>query len=134
MLWVAFTTCFFGVICSGELCIQDTSKGFDEATDLTFADVAVDNYQNPSLIRIYLKSSKTDQFDKGTNILLARTKDELCPVAAVLHWLVQRGNTPGPLFSFTLGAPRTRPQLVASLRAAISAMGGVASDFSGHSF
>ena len=81
VLWAAFTTCF-----------QDTSKGFDEATDLTFADVAVDNYQNPSLIHIHLKSSKTDQFGKGADILLARTKDELCPVAVLLHWLVQRGN------------------------------------------
>ena len=133
MLWAAFTTYFFGFMRSGELCIKDISKD-DEATDLTFADVAVDNYQNPSPIRIHLKSSKTDQFGKGTNILLARTKDQLCPVAALLHWLVQRGNAPGPLVSFASRAPLTRPQLVASLRAAISAVGGVASDFSGHSF
>ena len=115
MLWVAFTTCFFGFMRSGELCIHDTSKGFDETIDLTCEDVAADNYQNPSLICIHLKSSKTDPFCKGTDILLARTRDELCPVAAMLQWLVQRGNTPGPLCYFTSGTPLTRPRLVTSL-------------------
>ena len=40
MLWAAFTTCFFGFMRSVELCIQDTSKGFDATTDLSFQDVA----------------------------------------------------------------------------------------------
>ena len=134
MLWAAFTTCFFGFMRSGELCIHDSTKGFDETTDLTFTDVAVDNYQNPYLIRIHLKSSKTDPFCKGTDILLGRTRDELCPVAAMLQWLVRIGNAPGPLFLFALGAPLTRPRLVSSLRSIITQMGGVASGFSDHSF
>ena len=134
MLWAAFTTCFFGFMRSGELCIHDSTKGFDETTDLTFTDVAVDNYQNPSLIRIHLKSSKTDPFCKGTDILLGRTRDELCPVAAMLQWLVRRGNAPGPLFLFASRAPLTRPRLVSSLRSIITQMGGVASGFSDHSF
>ena len=92
MLWAAFTTCFFSFMRPGELCIRDTSKGFDETTDLTFEDVAMDKYQNLSLIRICLKTPKTDSFYKeGTDILLARTRDELCPVAAMLQWMVLRG-------------------------------------------
>ena len=134
MLWAAFTTCFFGFMRSGELCIQDTTKGFDETTDLTFNDVAVDDYQNPSLLRIHLKTSKTDPFCKGTDIMLGRTNDELCPVAALLQWMVQRGNTPGPLFKFASGAPLTRPLLVVRLRAIIQQLGSDPSGFSGHSF
>ena len=96
--------------------------------------MAVDNYQNPSLIRILLKTSKTDPFCKGTNILLGRTRDNVCPVAALLQWLVQRGNGPGPLFVFVSGAPLTRPQLVSNLRSFVTQMGGYASGLSGHSF
>ena len=54
MLWAAFTTCFFSFMRSGELCIRDTSKGFDETTDLTFEDVAMDKYQNLSLYLSYV--------------------------------------------------------------------------------
>ena len=134
MLWAAFTTCFFGFMRSGELCIQDTTKGFDATTDLSFQDVAVDNYSNPSFLRIHLKTSKTDPFCKGTDILLGRTRDELCPVAALLQWMVQRGNAPGPLFKFVSGVPLTRPLLVSRLRTFIQQMGGDPSGFSGHSF
>ena len=134
MLWAAFTTCFFGFMRSGELCIQDTTRGFDETSDLTFNDVAVDDFPNPSVIRIHLKTSKTDPFRQGAHIFLGRTRDELCPVAALLQWLVQRGNAPGPLFKFASGGPLTRPLLVARLRTFIQQMGGNATGFSGHSF
>ena len=29
--------------------------------------------------------------------MLGRTRDELCPVAAILQWIVHRGSAPGPL-------------------------------------
>ena len=134
MLWAAFTTCFFGFMRSEELCIQDTTRGFDETTNLTFSDVAVDDYQNPSLLRIHLKTSKTDSFCKGTDIMLGRTNDELCPVAALLQWMVQRGNAPGPLFKFASGALLTRPRLVVRLHTVIQQVGSDPSGFSGHSF
>ena len=137
MLWAAFTTCFFGFMQSGELCIQDTTKGFDETTNLTFNDVAVDDYQNPSLLRIHLKTSKTDPFCKGTDIMLGRTNDELCPVAALLQWMVQRGNAPGRSIiqiCIRSPAPLTRPLLMVHLRAIIQQLGSDPSGFSGHSF
>lgn len=134
MLWAAFTTCFFGFMRSGELCIQNTAKGFDETTDLTFNDVAVNDYQYPSFLRIHLKTSKTDPFGRGSYIVLGKTGDELCPVVALLQWLVLRGNSPGPLFRFASGAPLTRSQLVSKLRYFITQMGDDASGFSGHSF
>ena len=134
LLWAAITMCFFGFMRSGELCIHDTARGFDETRDLTFKDVAVDDYRDPSFIRIHLKTSKTDPFHQGSVIVLGRTKDELCPVAALLQWLVRRGNAPGPQFVFASGAPLARPQLVTTLRTFIQQMGGNPSGFSGHSF
>ena len=141
-LWIRIRSCFgqlslhvsFGFMHSGELCIQDTTKGFDATTDLSFQDVAVDNYSNPSFLRIHWKTSKSDPFCKGTYILLGRTRDELCPVAALLQWMVQRGNAPGPLFKFVSGVPLTRPLLVSRPRTFIQQMGGDPSGFSGHSF
>ena len=47
---------------------------------------------------ISLKHSKTDQFGQGSKIYLGRTKNDLCPVAAILAYLALRGNIQGPLF------------------------------------
>ena len=72
MLWATFTTCFFGFMWSGELWSGSHNDDSARATaDLGFDDVAVDSYQTPSLIRIHLKTSKTDPFYSGTDILIA---------------------------------------------------------------
>ena len=135
MLWAAFTTCFFGFMRSGELCSDSHNDDSARATaDLGFDDVAVDSYQTPSLIHIHLKTSKTDPFYSGTDILIAATKDDLCPVGALLSWLVRRGQGPGPLFHFSSGALLTRPQFVSKLRQALSEAGISPEGFSGHSF
>ena len=42
--------------------------------------------------------SKSDQLCKGKNITLGSTNADLCPVAALLEFLVVRGSSPGPLF------------------------------------
>ena len=53
----------------------------------SWSDVAVDNHESPSVIRIHLRRSKTDQFGRGVDIYLGATGDELCPVAALLAYL-----------------------------------------------
>ena len=52
----------------------------------------------------------------------------------MLHYLVLRGNHPGPLFRFTSGAPLTRSCLVNCLRQALTTAGVNAAHYSGHSF
>ena len=94
----------------------------------------MDNLENPRWIRIHLRHSKTDPFREGAFIFLPRTKDDLCPVAALLAWLTVRGISPGPLFSFASGASLTRAALVKHLREVIQAAGMDPRDFSGHSF
>ena len=133
MLWAAFLTAFFGFMRSGELCAH-SSKDFDPATVLSVNDVSVDDLSNPRLLRIHLKVSKTDPYRAGVDIFLARTDDDLCPVAAMLAWLVRRGKTPGPLFRLLPGKYLTHSQLVTKLREAINLTDQDPTKFSGHSF
>ena len=58
-------------------------------------------------MKVHLKCLKTDLFKEGTDIFLVRMNDELCPVAAMLPWLILRGKEDGLLFQFQSGAPLT---------------------------
>lgn len=133
MLWAAFCTGFFGFMRAGEF-TADVTECFSEQPHLATRDVAVDSHENPQIITIHLRRSKTDQFSKGTHIYLGRTQSTLCPVAAMLAYLVIRPSTAGPLFIFQNGSPLTRKKLVDHLRQAISQLGLDASGYSGHSF
>ena len=107
---------------------------FEQSRDLTLHDIAVDDIRNPTTLRVHLKCSKTDPFREGTDIFLARTDDELCPIAAMLSWLVIRGNEDGPLFNFHSGAPLTHSSFVLCLKEALILANVNSSGFSGHSF
>ena len=60
-------------------------------------DIAIDDHSNPLMLFVHLKSSKCDQIRQGITLYVGRTNAQLCPVAAVLAYLVVRGNNPGPL-------------------------------------
>ena len=107
---------------------------FNPATDLSVDSITIDSVRNPRLARIRLQISKTDPFREGAIITLPRTEDDLCPVAALLSWLVYRGKSSGPLFLLQSGAPLTRTRLVTELRKVLSDLGLEAEHFSGHSF
>jgi len=83
MFWAAFTTCFFGFLRSGEIYLE-TNDLFDPVRDLTSQDVEVDNLDDPKLLRLHLKHSKTDPYSEGSDIFISRTYDELCPLSALL--------------------------------------------------
>ena len=135
MLWAAFLTCFFGFFRSGEICGPTAvSEGLGPTTELSVDSIAIDSIRDPRSVRIHLRRSKTDPFREGASISLPRTNDDLCPVAALLSWLVHRGNSPGPLFRLQSGAPLTRPRLVIELRKVLGEVGLEAEHFSGHSF
>ena len=133
MLWAAFLLGFFGFLRSGEFTVPDDSS-FDPQCHLTPQDVAVDCHHHPSMVRVVLKQSKTDPFRLGVPIFLGRSNSELCPVAAILGYLVVRGFDNGPLFQFADGRPLTRQRLVHHLHKALAAVGVDPGKFSGHSF
>ena len=65
---------------------------------------------------------------------MGRTNSELCPVAAVLAYMVERQSFPGPFFKFVDGRYLTRARFVSEIRAALQAAGVPDSGYSGHSF
>jgi len=97
-LWAVCCTAFFGFFRLGEL-LLDAQATFDSSTHLAWGDIAVDNPTNPTMLRVHLKRSKTDQFGTGADIVLGRTDANLCPVAAVLGYIAIRGCQPGPFFT-----------------------------------
>ena len=133
MLWTAALPCFFGFLRAGEVTVPSDTT-YDEGAHLNFADVAVDSYIDPQMIKVRIKASKTDPFRLGVDIYLGRTRKELCPIAAILPYLLQRGSGPGPLFKFADGKPLTRPRFVTKIREALIQAGVDSLPYSGHSF
>lgn len=129
MLWAACLLGFFGFLRSGEFTHNPLSS-----SELQPADIAVDNRDNPTFITVTLRRHKTDQYGTGTTIVIGRTGDSLCPVAAILTYLAIRSSVPGPLFIKEDGSPLTRSFLVTAVREALSGVGFDVSAYSGHSF
>ena len=91
-----------GFLRSGEL-VAPPDGEFDPGQHLAFGDVAVDDCARPRVVSLRIKQSKTDPFRQGTTIFLGTiflgtTDSPLCPVVALLAYLVMRGPGEGPLF------------------------------------
>ena len=69
---------------------------------MTYEDVSVDSVSNPQVLKVRLKTSKTDPFRQGIDIVVGRSSNKLCPVVAMLAYLVVRSNKPGFLFQLEL--------------------------------
>ena len=122
MLWAACCTGFFGFMRAGEFTCQSLQAFTPQM--LVPQDISVDSHQNPSTITILLRHSKTDPFGNGVNIYLGRTSQTICPVAALLGYLAQRGQRPGPLFLFQDGSPLSKDRLLSHIRQVLSTFGG----------
>ena len=133
MLWAACCLCFCGFLRSGEITCP-TEDSFDPRSNLSIANVKVDNRHTPTAIQVTIKSLKTDPFRQVGDLHIGVATGPPCPVAAVLSYMVARGNTPGPLFIWEDGRCLTRERFVAGVRAALEAAGYVANDYAGHSF
>ena len=133
MLWAACCMGFFGFMRAGEFSVTHVSE-FDPASSLCLGDIAVDRHQDPSVVQVRLKQSKTDPFHRGVSIYLGRTQTDLCPVVAILAYIAVRPAVNGPLFVFKDGSFLTRDRLVSAIRRALSAAGINTTGFSGHSF
>ena len=86
-------TCFFGFFRASELTVP-TGASFDSTTHLVWGDVVVDE---ASMVRVFLKRSKTDQFGQGVMVFLG-TSNALCPVSAILTYVARQSDTPGAFF------------------------------------
>ena len=98
-LWAAVSLCICSFLRSGEITVS-LDSAFDETRHLAFEDIAVDQLTNPTSLRVRLKVSKTDPFRTGVYIFVGRTGCTLCPVMAMMDYLVTTGAGPGPLFIY----------------------------------
>ena len=133
MLWAAATLCFFGFLRSGEMTVP-SEQGYDAGSHLSVGDISTDSLDTPTVLKVRLKASKTDQFRKGCDVFVGRTGSQVCPVTAVLAFMVDRGLRPGPLFLYQDGRPLTRPRFVAEVKCALARAGMDSRGYSGHSF
>ena len=94
----------------------------------------MNNRSSPEWMEVHIKASKTDPYRKGVTIYFGATGNDLCPVAALLGYMVLRGNRDGPMFMFANGDHLTRDRFVAQLRQALTAAGMDCTLYAGHSF
>ena len=132
-LWAASCLCFFGFFWSGEV-VSLSEQTYDAQSHMCFDNIRVDNRSAPTFIQVQIKASKTDPFRHGVTVYIGATNGLLCPVAAVLSYMVDRGNTPGLLFKWADGRYLTREKFVVHVRLALSAAGLMATNYAGHSF
>lgn len=133
MLWAVACTCLFGCLRAGEALAPERGE-FDPEAHLGWEDVQLDEAASPKWIRLKIKESKTDRLRKGAFVTLPRTDAELCPVLAVLKFMADRGEGPGPFFSERGGKGLTRRDFVNEVRRALAQSGMPDAGISGHSF
>ena len=131
LFWVACCIGFFGFLRSGEF--TTTTNKFDARIHMALDDVEIDRYENPSVMFVRIKCSKTDPFRKGHTLRLGVSGTDICAVRALVHYLHRRGGSAGPLFRHASGLPLTRATLTMWLKQA-AARAGLDGNFSGHSF
>ena len=133
MLWRASCLCFFGLFRMSEAVVP-SERQYDPEVHLSFGDVKVKRRSQLRWLEVHIKVSKTDRFCHGVSIYVGAKGGILCPVTAVLAFLVQWGTKEESLFQFKNGQYLTRTGFVAPLRYVFQKAGIVAENHSGHSF
>lgn len=131
LVWAACCLAFFGFLRAGEF-----TTNTNEPPAIRVADLSTDSNASPSVIRVRLRRSKTDQFGQGTWIYVSRTNSTVCPVSALLNYLAVRPHTANEvqLFVHQDSSPLSRDQFVHKVRTALAAAGIDSSKYAGHSF
>ena len=134
LLWAAGCLAFFGFLRCGEFTVPSQSE-YDPDSHLSLTDIALDNKVNPSLIQVRIKQSKTDPFRQGVDIYLGRTgKGIICPIQAIVPYLMKRGAQPGPLFILSDGSYLTRLRFASSITSVLQRVGINSKQYNTHSF
>ena len=65
----------------------------------------------PTVLKVHLKVSKTDQLRKGVDVFVGRTGGVLCPVQAFVNYVSVRDPERDCFFKFMNGDPLTKPKI-----------------------
>ena len=67
MIWAACCTGFFSFLRTAEFTIPSTEH-YDATVHLSLPDIALDSHMAPTVLRLIIKASKTDPFQRGPDI------------------------------------------------------------------
>ena len=134
MLWAACCTCYFGFLRSGEITVPSHAQ-YDKGAHLSAGDVTVDRANNPSMVRVHIKASKTDPFVKVSSCLWDEQTIVYVQWLQLRHtWHLEAAWREGPFFKFANGETLSRERLVRRVQEALELAGIDARKYSGHSF
>ena len=78
LMWAVCCASFFGFLRCSEFTVPK-AQDYDSNVHLIYADVAVDCKENPQILQLYIKQSKTDlRIQKGYEAIIR--KNQLCSV------------------------------------------------------
>ena len=121
MLWAARCLAYFGFMLIGELTVP-SDGAYDASAHLSWGDITVDDPACPSRMEVRIKASKTDPFRQGISLFIGKVASNLCPVSAMLAYLVVRGSH------------SSSSRMVTAVKEALDAVGVESGQYSGHSF
>ena len=134
LIWAACCLAFFGFLRVSEFTIPSNTS-YDKECHLSPADISIDDRNNPQLLKVKIKQSKTDPFWRGVDVYLGATGTTLCPIKAILPYLALRPNHHnGPLFIFEDGCSLTRQCFSSILDNLLSRLGFDTTQYNTHSF
>ena len=133
LLWAVCCTSFFGFFRMGELTVPSPAS-YDPNLHLSFSDVSVDSRQASSMACIHSRRSKTHQFGRGADIYPGRTDGDLCPLVALMSYVVAQSDALSLLFCWADGSLLTPGAFIAKLREAFRLLGYDPTLYAGHSF
>ena len=96
--------------------------------------IKIDSYSNPKFLQVQIKASKTYPFKQGVTLYIGATGMDMCPVPAVVSYMMDGGTKLGPFFIWTDGRFLTRDYFVSAVRTALGAADLVVKNYTGHSF
>ena len=126
----AFALAFFGFFRISELLGQSGNSALQRPP------LKVDDVQVSERLTVMLGGSKTDQTQKGTQVVIEKTtnKPAVCPVKLMKAYLEIRQKSSQCLFIHYGGAPLTRYQFQGVLKRAAAMLGWNTSTHTSHSF
>ena len=135
LIWSAMCMAHFGCMRSGEFTI---SESFNPKTHLTRSDlIFVSSSLQNMYVKVHLKSSKTDIYNDGVDIIIGCTGRNVCGYCSLRRYCDIRdkiASDDSALFIYQNGQMLSRELLIRHTRTYLAGIGVNPDQFSGHSY
>ena len=138
LIWAAMTLGHFGLLRASEFSVPD-NQPFNVSMHLTMDAVAFERLTDKTgVLRVKIKRSKTDKYNRGIDIYIGCSGDIVCAYCAMVDFLECRKrlefSAHSPLFFYPNGAILTKSILVKNTKLYLALVGKNPNDYSGHSY